>query len=314
MRVGDSFSFLRFSVKLVSSLLPILLPISSLAAPGGAYSYQFPAPGVEMSDVRTVIGVPVVHVVRPKETFLDIARDYSLGYNELEDLYPDQDPWVPPVGLGMVIPSQWVIPDYLENGIVLNIAELRLYYFMSKAKLVRSFPIGIGDSEWQSPVSGIFPIKGKRVNPTWYIPKSLQAKYGARIMPPGPDNPLGDYWMGLGDTSYGIHGTNFPWAVGRLVTHGCIRLYPEDIDRLFKLVPAGTLVKIIYEPVKLGLLDGRVYVEVHKDIYDRIDDFDLYAFNRLEESGLTEKVDLKKFSDAVNRKDGLPVEVNLPPE
>lgn len=314
MRVGGSFSFLRFSVKLVSSLLPILLPISSLAAPGGAYSYQFPAPGVEMSDVRTVIGVPVVHVVRPKETFLDIARDYGLGYNELEDLYPDQDPWVPPVGLEMVIPSQWVIPDYMENGIVLNIAELRLYYFMSKAKLVRSFPIGIGDSEWQSPVSGIFPIKGKRVNPTWYIPKSLQAKYGVRIMPPGPDNPLGDYWMGLGDTSYGIHGTNFPWAVGRLVTHGCIRLYPEDIDRLFKLVPAGTLVKIIYEPVKLGLLGGQVYVEVHKDIYNRIDDFDLYAFNRLKESGLTEKIDLKKFSDAVNRKDGLPVEVNLSPE
>jgi L,D-transpeptidase ErfK/SrfK len=314
MRVGGSFSFLRFSVKLVSSLLPILLPISSLAAPGGAYSYQFPAQGVEMSDVRTVIGVPVVHVVRPKETFLDIARDYGLGYNELEDLYPDQDPWVPPVGLEMVIPSQWVIPDYMENGIVLNIAELRLYYFMSKAKLVRSFPIGIGDSEWQSPVSGIFPIKGKRVNPTWYIPKSLQAKYGVRIMPPGPDNPLGDYWMGLGDTSYGIHGTNFPWAVGRLVTHGCIRLYPEDIDRLFKLVPAGTLVKIIYEPVKLGLLGGQVYVEVHKDIYNRIDDFDLYAFNRLKESGLTEKIDLKKFSDAVNRKDGLPVEVNLSPE
>lgn len=315
LKYDSSMIFVRkigFKSLVALGVLLFLFPASpALAVPGGAYPYRFPSASVPFSAAQTVVGVPQKHVVEKKETFLDIARDYDLGFNELEDLYPLQDPWIPPEGMKVVIPSQWVLPDVRRSGIVINIAELRLYYFIGKIKMVRTFPVGIGDSDWQSPVSGLFRITDKRVHPTWYVPESLQEKYGVKTMPPGPENPLGDFWMGLGYSSYGIHGTNFPWAVGRLVTHGCIRLYPEDIELLFGLVEPGTPVEIIYEPVKIGLRAGRVYVEAHRDIYNRLEDFDLYAFSRLKKSGVFEKVDLKKFTEAIDRRDGLPVDVTL---
>ncbi len=265
--------------------------------------------------IKTVIGGPERHIVREKDTFLDIARRYRLGFNEMEDLYPEIDPWIPPVGTWLVVPTQWVLPGTMDRGIIINAAELRLYYFMKAGldSVIKTFPIGIGDTDWPTPL-GDFVVGEKRKNPAWYIPPSLREKYGKSVMPPGPENPLGEYWIRLGNSSYGMHGTDIPWSVGRLVTHGCIRLYPEDIKDLYWDVQPGTKVKIVYEPVKIGLLAGRVYAEVHRDIYRKIDDLVDYGYRRLWDTGLADRVDIQKFYQVLQRRNGMPVDVSLPGE
>lgn len=298
--------------------------------PGLTYTY-FDAPKNRLPDVETatVIGHPVKYIVQKGDTLLDIARDYRLGFNELEDLYPELNPWVPPVGKELVLPRVWILPQVRKPGIVINLAEFRLYQFLDKKRFlsnsgnlfqeniedhvpyvnfVRTYPVGIGDEAWNSPV-GSFRIIDKRVKPTWYIPPSLVGKYHPiKVVPPGPNNPLGDYFMGIGD-AYGIHGTDNPWSVGRMVTHGCIRLYPEDIEFLFPTVAEGTPVQIVYEPVKIGFLNGKVYLEVHKDIYGKITDYNRHGYQKLTDLGLIETVEPALFEAELERKSGMPVEV-----
>ncbi len=288
-------------------LWSIFLPLESWA--GGAYPYRFPGPKLSLDPkADTVIGLMGEYTVKEKDTFLDVARDYDLGFNELETLYPHIDPWVPPLGMKVVIPSQWILPQSRKYGIVINIAEMRLYYFFKNIRMVRTYPIGIGDQGWFSP-EGTCWVAEKRKNPTWHIPKSLQEKYQLKTMPPGPDNPLGDYWMGLSFSGYGIHGTNFPWAVGRLVTHGCIRLYPEDIKVLFSMVPIKTPVELIYEPVKVGFKQGRIFMEVHPDIYGKISKFTEYGIKKISTLGLAAMVNDDLMRKALEEKQGIPVDI-----
>jgi L,D-transpeptidase ErfK/SrfK len=259
---------------------------------------------------KTVVGTSRLHVIKRGETLLDVARRHDLGFNEMEDLYPHVDPWIPPEGMELVIPSRWVLPASMAAGMVINVAEMRLYHFttLKKHPIVSTFPIGVGGREWPTPI-GDFKVVEKSTRPTWFIPPALRGKYRVKSIPPGPGNPLGDYWIGLGNSGYGIHGTDIPWSVGRLVTLGCIRLYPEDIKHLFNLVKVGTPVKIVYEPVKFGLVSGKVYVEVHRDVYGLIDDFAEYGYQRLQKKGLLRSVDFKTIQQALVRQDGLPLEV-----
>jgi L,D-transpeptidase ErfK/SrfK len=261
---------------------------------------------------KTVIGTTQHHLVRKGETLLDVARRYDLGFNEVEDLYPRVDPWVPPEGMELVIPSRWVLPETRAAGLVINVAEMRLYLFttLKGHPIVSTFPIGVGGREWQTP-TGDFKVSEKSTRPTWFIPPSLREKYHVKKIPPGPDNPLGDYWIGLANSGYGIHGTDIPWSVGRLVTLGCIRLYPEDIKQLYNVVKVGTPVKIVYEPVKIGLVSGKVHAEVHRDVYGLIDDFADYGYQCLQKKGLVRRVDYKKYFQALVRQDGLPLDVTL---
>jgi L,D-transpeptidase ErfK/SrfK len=289
--------------------LAVLCFFPLISRASGAYSFRFPDPKNPLDpQANTVIGTPGDYIIQAKDTFLDVARDHDLGFNEMEVLYPDIDPWVPPRGMKVLIPSQWILPSVHKYGIIINIAEMRLYYLMKSIQMARTFPIGIGDLGWFSP-EGTFWISEKRNKPTWYIPESLQEKYGMKQMPPGPDNPLGDYWLGLSISGYGIHGTNFPWAIGRLVTHGCIRLYPEDIEKLFNMVPVKTPVEIVYEPVKLGLKQGRLYAEVHPDIYNKIPNFNDYGWKKIESAGWNGKVNATVFQKVLEEKNGLPVDV-----
>ena len=276
---------------------------------GGAYPYRFPDSKLSLDPkADTVIGILGEYTIKEKDTLLDVARDNDLGFNEMESLYPDIDPWVPPRGMKLVIPSQWILPQTRKYGLVINIAEMRVYYFLKSIGMVRTYPIGIGDHGWFSP-EGTFWVKEKRKKPAWYIPESLQEKYQMKVMPPGPDNPLGDYWLGLSIAGYGIHGTNFPWAIGRLVTHGCIRLYPEDIEKLFPLVRVKTPVEILYEPVKVGLKEGRIFMEVHPDVYQKIPDLKEYGTNKIRSSGLAEKVNQELMLEALEKKQGIPVDI-----
>ncbi len=304
--------FLLIITTIVFDLNPILFgsnPKQAYALRGAAFPYRFPSNNQEMDDeAKTVIGMTTSHVIEKGQTLLDIAKLYGLGYNEIADLYPNMDPWIPPVGKKLVIPSQWILPQVDRTQIVINIAELRLYYFIN-GNLAKTFPVGIGDMDWVTP-TGEYKIGTKQANPVWHVPDSLREKYGVATMPPGPENPLGDYWMGLGDSHYGIHGTPIPWSIGRPATHGCIRLYDEDIEMLFRNVAPGTSVKIIYEPIKFGLLHGKLYAEIHPDIYNRIENLEKYGKNLLEKKKLSSKVNMFRFKQALEKKNGLPVDIS----
>ena len=302
----------RFSIFLLFSLINLVLfglPHAASLAGDGAYPYRFPAQS-HGNDIRaiTVIGSPQTYTVQKKDTLLDIARNFDLGFSAITALYKNLDPWIPPPGLELTIPTFWILPEGNWNRILINIPEMRLYLFFKKISMAKTFPIGIGVTENTTP-TGRFYVKDKRVSPTWHIPPSLREKYEGRTsIPPGPDNPLGSHWLGLSINGYGIHGTNFPWAVGRLVTHGCIRLYPEDI-LLLSMVPVGTPVNIIYEPIKIGFDQGRIFIEVHEDIYHRIPDRFQLTLNRLEEKGIKNLADLEKVKEALDQKGGVPVEI-----
>ena len=281
--------------------------IPSLVYGSGAYSYRMPK-GKMDPQALTVIGVYQKHQIEEGETMLDIARYYDLGYQELMLLHSQIDPWLPSVGKTIIIPTRWVLPFFYKKGIILNIPEFRLFLYLPKQGLVKTYPVGIGVQESPTPF-GNFKVLDKKTNPTWEIPPGLRDNYqGRTFIPPGPDNPLGSFWIGLGN-GYGIHGTNSPWGIGRLVSHGCIRLYPEDIKELFRLVKIGMPVKIIYQPVKFGFEKGRIYVEVHPDIYNKIGNLTKYGIEKAISLGLGEKINFSFLHQALKEKKGIPVDI-----
>lgn len=205
-----------------------------------------------------------VHIVAKGETLLSIARRYDLGFVELRAANPGIDAWQPGAGTRLVLPTAHLLPNARRKGIVINLAEQRLYYFRRAGENVLSYPVGIGDSGWETPV-GATRVRGKRTNPTWIPPTSIRAQHPdlPAAIPPGPANPLGAFALDLAWPGYVIHGTNKPAGIGRRVSHGCIRLYPEDIAQLYSMVPIGTPVAIVDQPVKLGWIGGALYLEVH---------------------------------------------------
>lgn len=260
----------------------------------------------------TVIGFKKTYSIEKSESLIEIARKFNLGYNEIVASNPDVDPFLPGVGTSVRIPTSWILPETNNyDGIVINLSEMRLYYFFQQSgrKLVRTFPIGIGREGYDTPL-GKFKIIQKIENPSWYVPESIRAEKPElpRVVPPGPDNPLGTHALRLSLPSYLIHGTNKPWGVGRRVSHGCIRLYPEDIPVLFKLVKNGIKVEIVKQPVKVGVRDKKVFIEVHED--DEIDNYFGEAFNLLSKKNLLEFINNEKLYHALKEKSGEPVEIS----
>jgi len=290
-------------------LVLFLLLFPKLLHPKGAYHYRMPekSEGINPSAI-TVVGAFRDYIIKEDDTLLDVARNFDLGYQELVLFHPDIDPWVPPAGKKIKIPSFWVLPIFNTRGIVINIPEFRLYLYLKEIQMVKTYPIGVGVLDWPTPF-GSFKVVERTRNPTWHIPPSLQEKYGRKYIPPGPDNPLGDYWLRLSNYDYGIHGTNSPWGIGRLVSHGCIRLYPEDIDELFSLVKLGTPVEIIYEPIKIGFNDGHIFVEAHSDIYNKLPEALLYTTKKLFSYRIWKEVDLDLLVQALEEKKGVPVDI-----
>lgn len=205
-----------------------------------------------------------------EDTLSDIARRTGLGYEDMLRANPGIDPWLPGADTDIVLPTQFVLPDGNRQGMVVNIAEYRLYYFtqVDGKNAVATFPVSIGRMDWATPI-GRHRILAKTKRPTWYPPESIRAEHAAdgdhlpKAIPPGPENPLGDFAMRLSYTGYLIHGTNKPVGIGMQVTHGCIRMYPEDIEWLFPKVPVGAAVQIVNQPYKLGWVNDALYLEVH---------------------------------------------------
>ena len=263
-----------------------------------------------------VIGHEQIYRVQSKETLLDVARNAGLGFNEVQSANRGIDEWVPAKDQTIAIPTHWIPPRSSYRGLVINIPEMRLYLFPKNAKpgeavTVKTYAIGIGTEETPSP-DGPFHVTAKDKNPTWIVPDSIYQKMDPpkrRVVPPGPDNPLGAYRMRLSKGLYSIHGTDTPWSIGRLTTHGCIRLYPEDIGELYADVPVGTFGELVYQPIKFGERDGQIYVEVHDDIYKRVHNLERAAFQIAHRSRLLDRIDAVRLRAAVREKRGVPVDV-----
>jgi L,D-transpeptidase ErfK/SrfK len=216
---------------------------------------------------------------RYEDTLLDIARRYDLGFNEITAANPGVDPWLPGDDMPLLLPTQFILPEAPREGIVLNVAAMRLFYFpkprKGQAATVITYPVGIGRQDWQTPL-GLTRIAGKVVDPVWYVPKSIreeklqQGDELPRAIPPGPDNPLGNFALPLALPGYMLHGTNKPWGVGRRVSHGCVRLYPEDIEKLFNEVPVGTPVRIVNQPYLAGWLNGMLYLQAYPPLEEEL--------------------------------------------
>lgn len=206
------------------------------------------------------------------DTLLDIARRYDIGQNEITLANPTVDRWMPKDNSRVIIPSRYVLPRAERKGIVINLPEMRMYYFPEtkpgQRQTMITHPISVGRMDWRSPL-GMTRIVSKQTDPSWTPPESIkkEALADGRVLPDvipgGPDNPLGRYAMRLGTAGYLIHSTNKPYGVGMRVTHGCIRMYPEDIEGLYADIPVGTTVNLVNQPIKLGWLAGALFLELH---------------------------------------------------
>ncbi len=252
----------------VSTWLALLL-VASLSVLQPAAAETFPLP----EDGGSVVGHLQGLVASHSDSFLDLGRRFNVGYEELKLANPGVDPWIPGEGTLIVIPSRYVLPDAPRAGIVLNLAEMRLYYYPEpeeggSAREVITHPVSIGQVGWSTPL-GTTSVVSKLTDPTWYPPASIRAEAEAEgdplplVVPPGPDNPLGRHALGIGIRGYLIHGTNKPYGLGMRVSHGCVRMYPEDIASLFADVPVGTPVHIVNQPIKMGWRDGVLFMEAH---------------------------------------------------
>jgi L,D-transpeptidase ErfK/SrfK len=224
----------------------------------------------ELDPGQEVVGVVQVVTASKDDTLTDIARRFNVGYEEIVRANPKVDPWLPGEGREIVIPSQFILPDAPRTGLVINIAAMRVFYYppvrRGERPLVLTHPIGIGKVGWRTP-EGVTKIVRRQQDPTWRVPVSVRKEHHENgedldpVIGPGPDNPLGKYAFYLQWPSYLIHGTNKPAGVGLRSSHGCIRLYPEDIEQFFAIVPVGTQVRVVNQPFVFGWHDGQLYMQ-----------------------------------------------------
>jgi L,D-transpeptidase ErfK/SrfK len=242
---------------------------------------QLPAPTAthkfEVVPDSDIVGYVQRTTIGKEDTLPDIARRFDVGYEEMVTANPGVDPWLPGVGKEVVVPTQFILPAAPHEGVVVNVAEMRIYYYPPHKKgepqMVYTHPIGIGKVGWKTP-EGTTKIVSRQKDPVWVVPKSVRdehAEDGEKLpaqVPAGPDNPLGQYMFRLGWPSYLIHGTNKPYGVGMRSSHGCMRLYPEDIAVFFDLIPIGTKVTVVNQPYLFGWRDGVLYLQAYAVMED----------------------------------------------
>jgi len=226
----------------------------------------------EISSDDDVLGTVQRTTVGKEDTLPDIARRFNIGYEEILRANPGVDPWLPGVGRQVIVPTQFVLPNAPREGVVINLAAMRIYYFPKHKKdepqLVYTHPIGVGKVGWTTP-EGVTKIIAREENPTWRPGAGVRKEHQDNddpvpaVVPPGPDNPLGKYKFTLGWPEYLIHGTNKPYGVGLRSSHGCIRLYPEDIARFYESIPLGTQVRVVNQPFVFGWHEGKLYLQAY---------------------------------------------------
>ena len=262
-----------------------------------------------------VLGAESFEYTHEKDTLLDVATRSSVGIIPLLALNPDVDVWIPPPNTRVRLPTDYVLPETPHQGLVINVPEMRLYDYTRDEDTPTVLAVAVGDISDPTPVSE-FRIGQKRTDQVWTVPESIRAERPdlPAVVPAGPDNPLGDRWLTLGNSSYGIHGTNNLWSIGREATHGCVRLYNWEMRALYDRIPTGTRVRIVYQRVKLGQRDGSLFLEAHQDPYDRDPDpvpATLARLIALEATGVvaSETVDELAVRKIIREARGVPVRV-----
>lgn len=311
---------MKISTPILFALTALLINTNSQAT-----TYQLPAtPG------DSLIGEPpetgLYTRARQDDTLLDIAFAYDIGQNEIVRVNPNVDRWLPGQDTEIRIPASRLLPDTKRRGLILNLPEYRLYYFPdTKSGQVITHPISIGRMDWDTPL-GITRITAKTKDPQWRPPKSIKAEHAAKgdplpdVVPAGPNNPLGRYAMRLGIPGYLIHSTNKPLGVGMRVSHGCVRMYPSDIEQLFPIIKTGTAVEIINQPIKVGWYNNTLYIEVYPEL--EVENQKTSFGDRLATAmDLIQKLnsnvpvlDTDALRDALTLSNGLPVAIYQRPE
>lgn len=308
------------TIQRISALLTRVMFFSALVTSrfAAAETFQLP-PG------SSVIGELRETTSRHEDTLIDIAREFNLGYDQMVKANPSVNRWIPGEGNRILLPSKYILPDAPRTGVVVNIAELRLYYYLPKKgdqpQSVVTFPVSIGRMDWKTPLGETVVVR-KDKDPAWYPPASIKAEHARDgdplpdVIPGGhPENPLGGYALRLGLPGYLIHGVDERKAngIGMRVTHGCIRMYPEDVAKLFELVPVKTRVMLVNQPIKVSQEGGKVLLQVitplHEDGKDGGDDLPIsesLAFIR-SKVGPEFNLNEEKAIRAIQRGDGLPV-------
>ena len=280
---------------------------------------------IEELNRNTVIGSTKIIYADERDTLLDIARNHGFGYQDMKLANVNVDTWLPDDGQEIVLPSQFILPVASMDGIVLNVPEMRLYYYPPKEKgklqEVFTYPLGVGREGWNTPYIKTIIVE-KKVNPNWYPPKSILKEHEEagdplpKIVKPGPENPLGNYAMRLGRRDYLIHGTNKPNGIGMRISHGCIRLYPEDIKELFSKVSLKTPVNIINQPYKIGVKNDVIYLEAHPFLDEDKEEYEnnltsVIALIIKISNNRKYQIDMRTAYEAIKNPTGLPIAVGI---
>jgi len=265
-----------------------------------------------------VIGRLAVIRLEKGDTLPDIARHFSLGINTVSAANPGIDIWVPEAGERILLPLSFILPDTVRKGVVINLAAMRLFYFKENGNLlaVSTYPIGVGTTERTTPMGQMYIVR-KMFRPTWYVPASISEDHRKKgdplpaKVPPGPLNPLGEHALYLSKSGYLVHGTNKPASIGLRATNGCIRLYPEDIKRLFENIAVKTPLNIVNQPYLVGQRDGIVYIEAHTPFEESgtTELEKVYAKLRNIEKKSGQALDWKKVNEVVAEARGIPVPI-----
>ncbi|NOY44082.1 MAG: L,D-transpeptidase family protein [Deltaproteobacteria bacterium] len=293
----------------------LLVPILLAAAVAGAH--DLPTGGPRLGVFRQVAGELRTVEVRPGDTLVGIASRVGVPWTTLARENGIQDPDRIYPGQKLRVDTRRVVPALADDGWVINVPEATLYVFEG-GRVTARYPVGLGRPAWPTPL-GSFRILFREQDPTWEVPPSIQEEMRRenrvvrQKVPPGPDNPLGRYWIQLSVWGYGVHGTPFPTSVGQFLSHGCIRARDGDIDELFGLATRGTRVEIAYLPVKLAVTpEGEVWAEAHPDVYGLGFPPEDEVWQALEEAGVADRVDRKDLQTVLREKEGVARRVGLP--
>lgn len=297
------------------------LSLAALFSAGKSQALELPLP----PPGEDVVGQIQVIKARYEDTFAALGERYDLGYSELVAANPGVDPWLPGEGTDVILPTRYILPPGPREGIVINLAEYRLYYFPPGRNVVHTYPLGIGREGWSSPVTTT-TITGKTANPAWYPPKSIREEHAAdgdhlpTVVPPGPNNPLGPFKFSLGLNGYLIHGSNKKFGIGMRVSHGCFRMLNNNVLELAGMAAVGTKVRILNEPYKFGFGGGKLYLEAHAPLEEGSQQLSLMDKHAsvvnalLKYDDMTGKLQLdwELIREIVAAEDGLPIEIAEP--